>query len=132
MILGDSAAYVEVLVAPLGDGDLVITVRAHVGAFAGAVDTIVTGTEWATFLGALHDLERRRQGAAELGGVAADDLRLRISSTDGAGHMAVAGELRDRSVAEDAELLLRFGPVAFDPSSLRTLVAELSAAASAV
>lgn len=122
MILGDSTATVELLAAPLGDGDFVFTVRAHLGGFAGAVDTIVTGAEWAAFLSALRKLEQRRQGTAELSGVAADDLQLWIASTSPAGHMAVRGELRNRSVPEGADLLLRFGPVAFDPGALPTLI----------
>ena len=132
MILGDSAAQVEILVAPLGDGDFVVTVRARVGRFAGAVDTIVTGAEWAAFVGALRAVQRQRQGAAELDGVAAEDLRLWIGATDRAGHMAVTGQLRDRSVSEEAELLLRFGPVPFDPSTLPVLLAELDEMAPAV
>lgn len=118
--------------APLGDGDFVLTVRAHIADFTGAVDTILTGAEWGRFLRALSELERRRQGAAELEEVPADDLRLRIGSIDRAGHMGISGEIRNRSVREGAELSLRFGPVVFDPSTLPLLVAELSDAASAV
>ena len=132
MILGDSTAQVELLVASLGDGDFVVTVFVQVGRFAGAVDTIVTGREWATFLLAIREVEQRRKGAAELDNVAAEDLRLWIGATDRAGHMAVAGQLRDPGTMEGGELMLRFGPVPFDPTVLPALVEELSVAAPAI
>ena len=126
MILGDGNEQVELSAVPLDDGDFVVSCEARVRQFTGANAAVVVGSEWARFLSDLQVLERDRRGEAALRGSGFDELNLRVFAVDRAGHMAIEGELSDRTVDEGAVLTLKFGPVVFDPSNLASLVAELT------
>jgi hypothetical protein len=105
-------------------GDVRLTVRVQYGDFAGAADAWVLLEVWDAFLADLRSFERRRHGEARVRSLSPGELVLRIFATDRAGHLAVEGEVGTLSIGREA--LLRFGPIAFDPSLLPQLIAELS------
>ena len=137
MILGDREAHVEIGVARTepptpytAGGDVLVAVRVSHRSFAGAADAWVLAPTWAEFIRELTALEQRRQGSAQVESMSPGELRLRIFSTDRAGHMAVEGFIGVRGPLQ--EWRLEFSPIAFDPSLLPALVGELASGASAV
>ena len=130
MMLGEGSRRLEIAIteveAPTPQstgGDVRLLVRVAHGDFAGATDTWVLLEVWDRFLDELRTLERRRQGEARVRSISPGELALRVFATDRAGHLAVEGEVG--TLKPGREALLRFAPIAFDPSLLPRLVAEL-------
>ena len=124
MVLKDGESSVEIAVAGF-DGDVIVVAGARCLGFAGETDTYVHLLAWGAFMRALVALERDRRGETVLEAMHTEDLRLRIFATDQAGHMAVEGHIGIRGV--ESALRLEFSPIAFDPTQLPALVAELGA-----
>jgi hypothetical protein len=87
-------------------------------------------TAWSAFLRELTALDHQRQGAASLESISPGELRLRLFTTDRAGHLAAEGIVGVRGARQ--ELRLEFTNISFDPGQLPALLAELSSAAPAV
>ena len=77
---------------------------------------------WQHFLRQLEQLEDRRDGEAVVESMSPEDLRLRIFVTDPAGHVAIEGQARTRSVRD---LRWQFGAIPFDPTLLPPLLGGL-------
>jgi hypothetical protein len=95
---------------------LLLNVTVAVGGYQAADQVWVPGDSFEQFVGMLSDLERVRQGRADLEAATSDDFALTIASTDSAGHMAVQGHLSDRT-PDGYRLSLHFG-FTFDPGLL--------------
>jgi len=113
-------------------GDIQVGVTIRVGAFAGAVSTWIDGDVWAAFVEELQQLERTRQGEANLHSMSPDDeLRLRFHSLDRAGHMGVEGSLIQNVYPigkGPRPVRLQFGAFEFDAGLLANFVIEMAAA----
>lgn len=137
MVLGDSQAAVELAVAEVEPavppfsrgGDVLVVARVRCLGFAGETDAWIVRPAWDAFARDLVELERRRHGEAVVESISPGELRLRVFATDRAGHMAVEGYVAVRGVRH--ELRLEFSPIAFDPTQLPGLVAELTSAVTA-
>ena len=136
MILTDGVAQVEVgvteVAAPIpphsAGGDVRLHVRLTCDGFTGTGSSWIACDAWQRFLRQLEQLDHRRDGEAVVESMSPDELRLRIFATDRAGHVAVDGQVRTRSVRD---LRLQFGAIRFDPTLLLPLLSELRAAAHA-
>jgi len=104
-------------------GDVFVDVDVRVGNLSGSVGVIVARTDWQTFLTSLSEVEKTRRGEALLRSADERELSLRVYARDPAGHMAVAGQIRD--LLTHAQLT--FDEVHFDSTLLPGLVIELSA-----
>jgi len=132
MTLTDGVARVDVdaieVAAPIppysAGGDVRLHVRLTCENFMGAGSSWVDRDVWQHFLQQLERLVDRRDGEAVVESMSPKDLRLRIFATDHAGHMAIEGQLRTRSVSD---LRWQFGAIQFDPSLLPLLLSELRA-----
>ena len=137
MILRDGSTSLEIRVTDVAPqipphsvgGDVRLLVRLRCDDFAGATSGWVKREVWHAFIRQLEQLDRQRQGEAVLQSMSPDELRLRVFATDHAGHMAVDGQVRTRSLRD---LRLQFGAVAFDPTFLHPLLNELQSAAPAL
>jgi hypothetical protein len=137
MRLTDGVARVEIAVtevaAPIPSHSAGGEVRLQVGltcdGFTGTGSTWIARDVWQRFIQALEHLDERREGEAVVESMSPNDLRLRIRVTDRAGHVAVDGQVRTRSVRD---LQWQFGAIPFDPSLLPSLLAELRAAGSKI
>jgi hypothetical protein len=105
------------------DDDLLLNVSVTVGGYCAEDQCWVCAREWRVFLTELRQLERTRQGRADLSGASPEEFKLRIASTDRAGHMAVSGLVGWRRPDEFLQRL-EFG-FAFDPGMLAALIREL-------
>jgi len=74
-------------------GDVELSVEVSSSRFTGRGFAWVDGRELATFIGSLEQLEQRRHGEAELGGLSPGDFRLRIWSVNRRGHIAIGGRI---------------------------------------
>lgn len=131
VVLGDGDKRLEISITEVEaptphstGGDVRLAVRVTHGDFAGATDTWVLLETWDAFLGTLRTLERHRRGEARVHGISPGELVLRIFATDRAGHLAVEGEVGQLGAGWEARL--KFPPIAFDPSLLPRLIAELA------
>jgi hypothetical protein len=131
MRLGDNKEYVIISASQEAyengatGPDIFAVVDVRVGDFSAEIGTVVARSDWAVFLTALSELEKKRRGEALLQSADGEELRLRIYACDGAGHMAVAGEIDRRDLLSHPRFT--FGRVQFDPTLLPQLVAELGA-----
>jgi hypothetical protein len=133
MLLGDSTTHLDIVVTEVEPptphsrgGDVLLSARVRYRDFGGATETWVLREAWDAFIGDLRTLDERRQGEARLESISPGELRLRFFALDRAGHVAVEGEIG--TLHHMREAFLRFGPVAFDPPLLPSLVRELAAA----
>jgi hypothetical protein len=106
------------------DGSLRLSVAAVGYGFSGRTSSVwVSQTDLASFVAALSALEAARQGEAILLSQSPGELRLRLSSTDTAGHMraevTVSRIFRTRRQWETATTSFGFD---FDPSRLPALL----------
>jgi hypothetical protein len=132
MTLTDGVAQVEVgvteVAAPVpphsAGGDVRLYVRVTCNGFTGTGSSWIARDVWQRFVRQLERLEYRREGEAVVESMSPDELRLRIFATDHAGHVAVDGQVRTRSVPD---LRLQFGAIRFDPTLLPPLLSELRA-----
>jgi len=132
MTLTDGVARVDVaaieVAAPIpphsAGGDVRLHVRLTCEDFSGAGSSWVEQAVWQRFLQELERVVDRRDGEAVVESMSPKDLRLRIFATDRAGHMAIDGQVRTRSVND---LRWQFGAIQFDPSLLPLLLSELRA-----
>jgi hypothetical protein len=135
MTLTDGVARVDIAVvevaAPIppysAGGDVRLRVRLTCEDFTGAGSSWIGQDAWQHFLRELERLADRRDGEAVVESISPRDLRLRFCATDNAGHVAVDGQVRTRSVGD---LRWQFGAIQFDPSLLPRLFDELRAARS--
>ena len=133
MRLTDGIARVEIAVvdvaAPIpphsAGGDVRVQVGLTCDGFIGNGSSWIARDVWQRFIRALEHVDDRREGEAVVESMSPDELRLRIRVTDRAGHIAVDGQVRTRSVRD---LRWQFGAIQFDPSLLSPLLAELRAA----
>jgi hypothetical protein len=133
MTLTDGVSRVDVEVievaAPIppysAGGDVRLLVPLTCEGFMGAGSSWIDRDVWQRFLRELERLVDRRDGEAVVESMSPNDLRLRLFATDHAGHVAVDGQVRTRSVGD---LRWQFGAIQFDPSLLPPLLAELRAA----
>ncbi len=137
MELGSSRTHLEIVVTELEPstpqsrgGDVLLSVRVRHGEFAGATEAWILREAWDAFIAEIRALEARRRGEARLQSISPGELRLRVFALDRAGHMAVEGEVG--TLHHGREASLRFAPIAFDPSLLPPLLAELTAAVRAL
>jgi hypothetical protein len=136
MKLTDGVARVEIAVtdvaAPIpphsAGGDVRLQVGLTCDGFTGTGSSWIARDVWHRFLQALEHVDDRREGEAVVESMSPNELRLRICVTDRAGHVAVDGQVRTRSVRD---LRWQFGAIQFDPSLLPPLLAELRAAGQA-
>jgi|SRR5215470_2098489 len=133
MRLGDDEEYVSISASREAyekgatDPDIFAAAEVRVGDFSAAIGTVVAQSDWSAFLTALLELDQKRRGEALLRSADGAELRLRIYASDGAGHMAVAGEIERRDLPSHPRFA--FEGVQFDPTRLPELVAELKAVA---
>jgi hypothetical protein len=133
MILTGSLARVEVAVTEVATpvlphspgGDVRLQLRLTCEGFAGTGSSWIARDAWQAFLRQLERLNDRRAGEAVVESMSPDELCLRIHATDPAGHVALEGQVRTRSVRD---LHWQFGSIQFDPTLLPPLLAELRAA----
>jgi len=133
MTLTDGVARVDIAVievaAPIpphsAGGDVRLDLRLTCEGFTSEASSWIDRDVWQRFLRELERLVDRRDGEAVVESMSPKDLRLRLFATDHAGHMAVDGQARTRSVGD---LRWQFGAIQFDPSLLPLLLAELGAA----
>src|SRR5262249_42563853 len=103
-------------------GDVRLTVAVRAQGFTGEGWAWVEAPRLQHFIGQLRELEARRNDSAELESISPGQFRLRVFSTDRAGHLAIAGRLaRGEQVLE-----FSFG---FCPSLLPGVVAAFVAIA---
>ncbi|MCA9621544.1 MAG: hypothetical protein KC731_21125 [Myxococcales bacterium] len=127
--LSGNGGVVELERAELGppgtppDGDLLVRVDVTVASFSAADQAWILGRDWADFLRQLTELERQRQGKAILQGASAEELALELFAADRAGHMALRGVVRRRTI-DGFVLGLEYG-FAFEPDLLPGLLDEL-------
>jgi len=133
MKLTDGIAWVEIAVATVSaaipphsaGGDIRLQVGLTCDGFTGTGSSWIARDVWQRFIRALEHIDDRREGEAVVESMSPDELWLRIRVTDRAGHVAVDGQVRTRSVRD---LRWQFGAIQFDPSLLPSLLAELRAA----
>ena len=136
MIVGDGVTQVEVVVTDVAapvpphstGGDVRLHIRLTCEGFTGAGSSWIAHDVWQRFLRQLERLEDRREGEAVVDSMSPDDLRVRIFVTDRAGHVAIDGQVRTRSVRD---LRWQFGAIPFDPTLLPPPLGELRAARNA-
>jgi hypothetical protein len=132
VLLLDGVARIEVRVmevaAPIpphsAGGDVRLDVRLQCDGFTGSGASWIARDTWLLFLEQLERLDNRREGEAVVESMSPDDLRLRIFATDRAGHVAIDGQVRTRSLRD---LRWQFGAIRFDPTLLAQLLSELRA-----
>jgi hypothetical protein len=128
MRLGSAAEYVNLDISPRGPkertgGDVLVNVGVHCDGFAGNATQWVLAQAWDSFVTELRELERTRRGQAVLESDFGHAFRLRLFSTDQAGHMAATGMIRYIRMQQDAGALeLSFGRIEFDPTTLPDLL----------
>jgi hypothetical protein len=135
-MLTDGMARVEVAVtevaAPVPPhsacGDVRLYLRLTCEGFAGTGSSWIAHDVWHRFLQQLKRLDDRRDGEAVVESISPDELRLRIRVTDRAGHVAVDGQVRTRSLRD---LRWQFSEIQFDPTLLPPLLGELRSAGDA-
>jgi hypothetical protein len=133
MTLTDGVARVDIgvteVAAPIpphsAGGDVRLHIRFTCEDFTGTGSSWIDLDVWQRFLHELERLVDRRHGEAVVESMSPENLRLRIFMTDRAGHVAVDGQVRTRSVRD---LRWQFGAIQFDPTLLPLLLAELQAA----
>ncbi len=130
---GDNDEHLVIELSELGpagtpeEGDLRLDISVLVGRHAAGGHYWVSEDAWAQFLTQVRDLERSRQGQAELSGMSPQSCSLRFAVIDATGHTAVSGFLGSRT-PDGALQRLEFG-FRFDPGLLPALVGELDAIA---
>jgi hypothetical protein len=109
MIIKEGPNSVEVRMSgpQAGTSDRRASVKVAVPEFSGAVETWVAKMDWDGFLDELRELERGRQGRAQLSADDPRDFQLTIASTDQSGHMEVSGRLG--RVEESRRASLEYG-----------------------
>jgi len=133
MMLSDGVTQVEVVVTDVAQpvpphsagGDVRLHIRLTCEGFTGTGSSWIAHDVWQHFLRQLEQLEDRRDGEAVVESMSPEDLRLRIFVTDPAGHVAIEGQARTRSVRD---LRWQFGAIPFDPTLLPPLLGELRSA----
>ena len=136
MMLTDGVAQVEVAVTEVAmpipphsaGGDIRLHLRLICEGFAGTGSSWIAHDVWQRFLQQLKRLDDRRDSEAVVESMSPDELRLRIRVTDRAGHVAVDGQVRTRSIRD---LRWQFGAIQFDPTLLPPLLGELRGAGGA-
>jgi hypothetical protein len=108
-----------------GTSDRRATVNVVVPGFSGAVETWIEKVDWEGFLEELRELERGRQGRAQLSADDPRDFQLTITATDRAGHMEVSGRLGRSDGSRRTSMEYGF---MLDPGQLQDILrnAELS------
>jgi len=76
-----------------GTSDRRATVKVTVPGFSATVETWVANVDWEGFLEELRELERLRQGRAQVSADDPRDFQLTLASTDRSGHMGITGRL---------------------------------------
>jgi len=130
MIIKEGPNSVEVTVSgpQAGTSDRRATVNVALPHFTGTIETWFSQVDWDGFLGDLRELERARQGKAQLSADDPREFEITIASTDRSGHMAVTGHVGRADGSHRTSLGFGF---AFDVSTLPKLLrqAELHDAA---
>ena len=132
ILLSDGGDQIEIRVTevaapvrPHSDGgDVRLDVRLQCERFTGSGVSWIARDAWQLFLEQLERLDDRREGEAVVESISPNALRLRIFATDRAGHLAITGQVRARSVPD---LRWEFGAMRFDPTLLPQLLNELRA-----
>jgi hypothetical protein len=112
-------------------GDVELSVEVSSQQFSGCGFAWVAASAFATFVGQLRELEKRRQGEATLVGLSPEEFRLRIWSVDRRGHLAVGGLVTKRvhlGQAGPYDHALEFG-FEFDPTLLPRVLVDFQAIA---
>jgi hypothetical protein len=115
-------ASVELEVSELGpsstpaDRDLLLNVTVAIGGYRAADQVWIVDAGFDRFLTELSELERTRRGRAALEAASPEDFRLSIEVVDAAGHIAIRGQVSDRT-PDGFRLSLSFG-FTFDPGQL--------------
>ncbi|MBE9182755.1 hypothetical protein IQ268_29915 [Oculatella sp. LEGE 06141] len=107
-----------------GDTRFEISVQSF--GFAGQAWMWVDLQSLRSFVNQLQELEKQRQGEAELSSMSPGQFWLRIFSTDSLGHMALVGHLSGHLSRFKHELKFGFS---FDPSALPSIVKDFQAIA---
>jgi hypothetical protein len=123
MVIKEGPNSVEVNVSgpQTGTSDRRATVQVVVPGFTGTLETWIAKVDWDGFLDELRELERTRQGKAQLSADDSRDFQLTIAATDRSGHLEVIGQLSQLVGSHRASLGYGF---AFDPGQLSTILRQ--------
>lgn len=86
---GDNASLEIALLE--ADDDPYLAIEVSSGGFSGRTDLHVLDSEWNSFCKALRLLEQSLRGEAVLESMSPNELRLRLHSANGRGHIAIEG-----------------------------------------
>ncbi len=109
-----------------GYPSLEVRVEGTTKGFSGAADVWIDGFALKEFTAALRGFEKSREGRVDLRGMSADEFRLAVRSTDGAGHLLVEFAIaRTFSLGEPPEAVpLRVsGAFELDPGTFGEILA---------
>lgn len=126
MIISEGASRLEMIASERvpdhlpTPGDTRFSIAVSAEAYSGTGSAWIDAEQLAAFVAALRSLESTRIGSAEVESMSPGEFRLRISATDGYGHMEVSGHVSRSGQSLD----FRF---AFCPSALPRIVSELTA-----
>jgi hypothetical protein len=111
--------------------EIELSVEVSSNGYSGHGSVWIEAPALTNFLDALDDLERRRQGVAELRGMSPEEFHLRFWNINRRGHIAVSGRLTKSvfletpvPIFQSLEFVFRF-----DPTIFQKAVAELRALA---
>jgi hypothetical protein len=135
MILSSGSDFLEMTVRERLQitGDVCVAVAVRSAAFTGSNDEVwISRSDFEDFLTALHELDRKRRGEAELVAMSHTDFMLTVKAVDSAGHLSAEGWVGREYAGQKDDMRHR---VCFwlelDPSTLPALAHQFEALGSA-